>query len=142
MTSQDFTLPLSSSAMSSFRLASRSVFDLICLSFKGGKNSKRSFALNIDTLIPVKRGHKHFPLPSPESRPPLRLQAQNERINMQPSGRTHFTHHLHHLVIPCCLALGHDVPTVTVGDETAICCQECHFALRQNREKAEEEAVD
>lgn len=54
---------------------------------------------------------------------------------MQPCGRTQFTHHLHHLAIPCCLALGHDVPTVTVGDETAICCQESHFALRQNRKK-------
>lgn len=51
---------------------------------------------------------------------------------MQPCGRTQFTHHLHHLAIPCCLALGLDVPVVTVGNETAICCQESHFALKQN----------
>lgn len=57
---------------------------------------------------------------------------------MQPCGRTLFTHHLHHLAIPCCLALGHNVPVVTVGNETAICCQESDFTLEQNKKKTQE----
>lgn len=46
-------------------------------------------------------------------------------------GITQFTPHLQHLAVSCCLAFGHDVPAVAVGDETAICCQESHFALRK-----------
>jgi len=61
---------------------------------------------------------------------------------MHPWGRRQYVHHLQHLAIPCCLALGHNVPVVTVGDETAICCQKSHFALRQNGNKTEEKAGD
>lgn len=62
---------------------------------------------------------------------------------MRPYARTQFIHHLHHLALPCCLALGHDVPTFTVGDETTIRCHESHFALRRNRKKKNTEgAVD
>lgn len=77
---------------------------------------------------PKQRLHKCPP--SSDETPP----ASDEGIQMQPCGITQLTPHLQHLAVPCCLAAGHDVPAVAVGDETAICSQESHFALRQNRQ--------
>lgn len=89
---------------------------------------RRDSALNTTSSHNLRRGHTHSPLHCETPH------ASDERIQLQPCGITQFTPHLQHLPVPCCLAVGHNVPAVAVGDETAICSQESHFALRQNIE--------
>lgn len=93
------------------------------------RQKKRDLASNKKTILHNLNGGCTNAPPSSDETPP----ASDERIQMQPCGITQLTPHLQHLAVPCCLAAGHDVPAVAVGNETAICSQESHFALRQNR---------
>lgn len=117
--------PLQQGRLYSLSLALRLSWS-VCYSERQKKS--RDSALNTTSSHNLRRGRTH---------PPLHCEtphASDERIQLQPCGITQFTPHLQHLPVPCCLAVGHNVPAVAVGDETAICSQESHFALRQNIE--------
>lgn len=94
--------------------------------------------ISIPCPPPLEVRSQTFPRSISTVRTPQRWHAESERISERTLWESHsHTPHLQHLVIPCRLALGHDVPVVTVADETTICRHESHFALRQNREKTE-----
>lgn len=76
---------------------------------------------------------KYQHLSSPKGRLHTSFSLLSSAESPKACGITQFRPHLQHLAVSCCLAVGHNVPAVAVGDETAICCQESHFALRKNR---------